>query len=189
MHSLVWFRHHLWCPFRVCSSPGRRRAPLLSETRAAIRDENGETIVARIVVGAGGADMFARLRCCQTDDNVYESDGSSSSSGDELGGGSAQAAVIRWPQQGPAASDPMFLSHGGAGSIRVLPSSTRHTTSRHRKSDSVAVLPSEPPPSRGPGGCGEEKGSNPVALGGVSKGWAASLVSSCDFLITIHDTP
>lgn len=121
--------------------------------------------------------MFARLRCCQTDDNVYESDDSSSSSGDELGGGgSAQAAVIRWPQgQGPA-DDPMFLSHGGgAGSIRVLPSSTRHTASRHRKSDSVAFLP---PPPRGPGGRTEEEDASLVALGGVAKGWAASLVSS-----------
>eukprot|EP00752_Nemacystus_decipiens_P006185 g5581.t1 len=113
--------------------------------------------------------MFARLRCCQTDDNVYESD-DSGSSGDEFRGGAAKAAVVHWPQ---SPSDPMFLSHGaGAGSIRVLPSSTRHTTSRHRKSDSVAVLPSEPP-SRG----AKEGGATPVDLGGVARGWGASLKS------------
>lgn len=114
--------------------------------------------------------FFQRLVCCQTDENVYQSD-DDSSSGDELGPG-ATAAVMHWPQE--PADHAAFLSQG-AGSIRVLPSSTRHT-SRHRKSDSVAVIPSEPP-SRGPGRDGKEESAGRGALGGAGKGWAASLVS------------
>lgn len=120
--------------------------------------------------------FFQRLVCCQTDENVYESD--DSSSGEELGSGrigAATAAVIRWPQH--PSDHANFLSQG-AGSIRVLPSSTRHATSRHRKSDSVAVLPSKPP-SRGPwrGAADEEEdGADCRSLGETSKGWAASLV-------------
>lgn len=118
--------------------------------------------------------FFQRLVCCQTDENVYESD--DSSSGKELGAGraGATAAVIHWPET--PSDHANFLSQG-AGSIRVLPSRTRHPTSRHRKSDSVAMLPSKPP-SKVPGhGIEEKEGEMPRALKDVTKSWAASLVS------------
>lgn len=83
--------------------------------------------------------FFRRLVCCNTDENVYaSSDGSSS--GDELGGGrrGATAAVIHWPADHANAN---FLSQG---SIRVLPSTRHRAPARHRKSDSVAFLSSDP---------------------------------------------
>eukprot|EP00903_Cladosiphon_okamuranus_P016371 g15098.t1 len=127
--------------------------------------------------------FFQRLVCCQTDENVYESDDSSSSSGEDLGAGrigDAAAAVIHWPQP---PSD--HLLSRDAGSIRVLPSGTRRTPttssrSRHRKSES-AVLSSKPP-SRLPGQGtedGEEEGwgERPRALGEAIEGRATSLKS------------
>lgn len=120
-----------------------------------------------------------RLLCCNTDENVHASS-DDDSSGDELGAGrrGATAAVIHWPQD-PA--DHANVLSQGAGSIGVLPSSTRHTArARHRKS--VAFLPSDPR-SKVPRPVGEEEGAKPGALGGVEKNWAASLVSFVCFIL------